>query len=297
MPSTAQNTSLNYYPFGSAIDSRAFACGGYRYGIGGHEKIDEVAGVTGAHVDMGDRWLDTRIGRTPKPDKKAEDYPYLSPYSYAANNPIIFIYPDGEKIVLAGTAAQQKAMLTQLQTLTNDKLTFDPKTGVVKITKLGGENLGKTLTAGTQLVQRLNSKQAGAKTVTIQSGSKWTEPDVNPTAATDGTGSDAIVNFAPTHLPNLPVEDPKTGNLIQEKSNATTNFGHELIHAERSMRGEAIPYGDYGTQTYKDATGTTVTDPVRKEEAATVGVGYNKKKDITENDLRKEQGLKKRTKY
>jgi hypothetical protein len=43
MPSTSQNISLKYYPFGSAIESRAFASGGYRYGFGSHEKVDETA--------------------------------------------------------------------------------------------------------------------------------------------------------------------------------------------------------------------------------------------------------------
>jgi RHS repeat-associated protein len=73
--------------------------GGYRWGYGGHEKLDEVNGVTGSTVDMGDRWLDTRIGRTSKRDRKAAKYPHLSPYCYAANNPIIFIDPDGEEVV------------------------------------------------------------------------------------------------------------------------------------------------------------------------------------------------------
>src|SRR5690606_21118470 len=41
--------------------------GGYRYGFGGHEKLDEVSG-SGNVVDMGDRWLDVRLGRTHKLD-------------------------------------------------------------------------------------------------------------------------------------------------------------------------------------------------------------------------------------
>ena len=71
---------------------------GYRYGFGGHEKVDEVIG-TGKTVDMGDRWLDVRLGRTPKMDAKANKYPSLSPYSYAANSPLIFIDPDGKDII------------------------------------------------------------------------------------------------------------------------------------------------------------------------------------------------------
>lgn len=47
---------------------------------------------------MGDRWLDTRLGRTPKSDRKGTMYPGISPYSYAANNPIYYTDPDGQVI-------------------------------------------------------------------------------------------------------------------------------------------------------------------------------------------------------
>ena len=70
----------------------------YRFGYGGHEKMNEISGV-GNTIDMGDRWLDTRIGRTPKTDLHKIKYPNLSSYSYAANNPIFFIDPDGKDIV------------------------------------------------------------------------------------------------------------------------------------------------------------------------------------------------------
>lgn len=73
-------------------------------------------------------------------------------------------------------------------------------------------------------------------------GGEWQEQDVNEANAINGKGSDAIVDFAPGHLPDLPVVDTKTGEVVDKKSNAVTNFGHELIHAERSMRGQAIEY-------------------------------------------------------
>jgi hypothetical protein len=72
--------------------------GGYRFGYGNHEKIDEIAGA-GNTIDMGDRWLDTRIGRTPKTDAHKFKYPSFSPYSFVANNPIYYIDPDGRDFI------------------------------------------------------------------------------------------------------------------------------------------------------------------------------------------------------
>jgi RHS repeat-associated protein len=80
------------------MPGRSFSSEDYRFGFGGHEKVDEASG-SGNTVDMGDRWLDVRLGRTPKMDAKANKYSSLSPYSYAANSPLIFIDPDGKDII------------------------------------------------------------------------------------------------------------------------------------------------------------------------------------------------------
>jgi RHS repeat-associated protein len=90
-------SSSDYYPFGAPMAGRGYSSEAYRFGFGGHEKMDEVSG-SGNTIDMGDRWLSVRLGRTFKIDAKSAMYPDLSPYSYAANNPIFFIDPDGKEI-------------------------------------------------------------------------------------------------------------------------------------------------------------------------------------------------------
>ena len=112
----------NYNPFGMLMPRRSFQLGNYRYGYGSHEKIDEVSG-SGNTIDMGDRWLDTRLGRTPKPDAKAAKYPNLSPYSYAANNPIYYLDQNGKDVEVYVTAT--KVGTTKINLYSSDEIKKD----------------------------------------------------------------------------------------------------------------------------------------------------------------------------
>ena len=89
----------DYYPFGSLIPGRHGNSASYRYGFNGKELDNELKG-DGNSLDFGARMYDSRIGRWFAPDALEHKYPYFSTYSYAANNPIIFIDPDGNEIII-----------------------------------------------------------------------------------------------------------------------------------------------------------------------------------------------------
>jgi len=76
--------------------ARQYLTGKYRYGFNGKENDNEVSG-SGNHLDYGARGRDPRLGGGWwSLDPLAAKYPGLSPYHFAANNPILFVDYDGK---------------------------------------------------------------------------------------------------------------------------------------------------------------------------------------------------------
>jgi RHS repeat-associated protein len=71
----------------------------YRFGFNGQEKDNELKGV-GNSLDFGARMYDSRLGRWLSLDPLAAKYPTLSPYNFVGNSPLMFIDPDGKRIVV-----------------------------------------------------------------------------------------------------------------------------------------------------------------------------------------------------
>lgn len=96
-------SAQHYYSGGSLMpDNMTYQANKLRYGYQGSEKDDEISG-SGNSLDFGARIYDPRIVRIPTIDAHFSRYPSIAPYAYAANNPIYFIDPDGNDVVVAFT--------------------------------------------------------------------------------------------------------------------------------------------------------------------------------------------------
>ena len=91
------------------------------------EKDDEIHNVEGSSYDFGARIYDSRVGRWLSVDPLEAKYPYLNPYNFVANSPLMYIDPDGEKIEMrtgvSGATNTNKGELREdlLKKIKNDK--------------------------------------------------------------------------------------------------------------------------------------------------------------------------------
>jgi RHS repeat-associated protein len=93
---------------GLYVSWRKSCTGGYRYGFNGQEKDNEIKGG-GNSLDFGARVYDSRLGRWLSLDPFQANYPDLSPFNFVGNSPLMFIDPDGEKIINAEGLRKLKA--------------------------------------------------------------------------------------------------------------------------------------------------------------------------------------------
>ena len=118
--------TTGYYPFGLAHGHGNLNLN--RYLFSGKELQDQsLGGKLLGFYDFGSRFYDPALGRWFNVDPKLE---FVSPYGYCANNPVLYIDPNGEDIVLTISKEVTVTVATRLIDL---KITVPDWTGARKL--------------------------------------------------------------------------------------------------------------------------------------------------------------------
>jgi RHS repeat-associated protein len=234
-----EKTVYSSYPFGMPMPNRTYSLSStkYRFGFNGKERDDETYGE-GNEYDFGARIYNPRLGRWLSLDPLMAKYPSLSPYNFTANNPILFIDPDGKiiRINMSDAKTTSKAF-TDLQKLTSEKLVLlkDGQVTTMATYNKGleagmelqpiqeyGNNPTRALPTGTKLVQTLLVNE---KTVEIINSS-------------DGNNR-AKANLQVEYNPDKGIAESQSIKNSDYTGGRPAEIGlaHELVHTSNSLNG------------------------------------------------------------
>jgi RHS repeat-associated protein len=79
-----------------------------------------------SYTYFGARYYDSELSGWLSVDPMTDKYPSLSPYCYSANNPVVLVDPNGEKVYIVGDAAEEA---TGYLNTDNIKITRNSETG------------------------------------------------------------------------------------------------------------------------------------------------------------------------
>ena len=228
-------------------------------------------------------------------------------FVFCINNPVRWIDPSGLRIELSGTEEERQQLLGYLQTLTDHQLSADAN-GIVSISRRETRSGYMLFLYGNTLIERTI---ASSHTVTIN---LVTDHDSAfgaicwENASTAGVGSGGVIRLRTGH-DHTAITLDSAGLAVITDAPLNLVLAHELIHADRAMRGAIIPLNQLGTTSFETArvalsparifgnTTRTVTHTFHLEEMATIGISHYTSRCITENMIRSEHGLGRRVSH
>jgi RHS repeat-associated protein len=234
----------HYYPFGLEMKGISSSSAGglkNKYKFGGKElQSNEFSDNSGLELyDFDARNYDQQIGRFWSGDRKADKLVQWSPYTYAVNNPILFVDPDGEfpYPVHVRSFAPMKQFGGWFD---GDNRGYSTALGVAE---------GGSVTSRVQQTYTVDPSQG-----TLTGGQPWSDPSHHPVLGTKTetpTGSaDATFGCSPTKnsatvdatmaganplVPGSPDIDVKSSLTIVEDLKAGT------LTVNASMKGDGFP--------------------------------------------------------
>lgn len=202
-------------------------------------KDDEIHGATGTSYDFGARLYDPRVGRWLSLDPLASKYAGVSPYAFAANNPVLLVDPNGREI--------QIGFIDQ-----------GGKPQVIVYTAGMAANTGNTFVD--DAINSMNALHSQSKSaasvidaaiatghiVQLQYTSSITEDLYDPTAV-DGDGMQTgVLQWNPVSGSDMSTPNPKTGITAQAPA---VTLPHELHHfVKHAELLDAVKRGDPGAE-------------------------------------------------
>ena len=307
------DTDLSYYLFnghGDVVqlaDSAGVITQEYDYDAFGVEKNADTADANsfrycGEYFDaetdtyyLRARYYAPELGRFTSEDPAQDG---LNWYTYCTGNPVLFVDPSGCLIVLYGTTEEKDLILENLQMLTDHDLAYDPETGLVYIEILHSGDL--QYTQGNKLLIRMMHNEEYTTTIAVWDNISEGNKTFTKGNIAFGVCADSLIYFNLNYYLRVISIDPETGEMYEKSRPAYIGLAHELVHADRIMRGVALSENVEITRSvtwhskflFFTLPGKTFDDTAPLEEFYTVGIRKSlRAEDITENMIRAEHGL------
>ncbi len=248
------------YFFGMLMPGRHDEINGnpYTYGFNGMERDEEVKGA-GNSYDFGARMQDPRLGRFLSIDPLQIKYPSMSSYSAFANNPIIFIDPDGREWVNAHSAEVARIKKQLLDNPDNKKIQRLLKRAQVKEARVN-QYLSDLKANDVSLYNYIDNLQVGDQSGNTVNVKVYVSSDLNNTSG--NVGQTAETRYLPTggegNNPNVTYGDKKIVAPLSPdereigfdvKVYGKTNYGDERLSNEA---GDIMYFMEYNQDALKE---------------------------------------------